>query len=181
MNVSSWLFIVRQRRSELQATAVVSRSGATRSPTNKAKMLGPLSRLGTAFPRLSSRVPVRCVSQSKPSGAAGATAVTELQQAAPSGSHGEVSPFVKNPDYHGFSTDPVVDQLNMRVGFFFGISVCLVIGGTFLHYLPDHGMRQWARREAERVILQKEMEGLPLIDENYYDPSKIILPSAEEE
>ncbi|KAK2850792.1 hypothetical protein Q5P01_007068 [Channa striata] len=94
--------------------------------------------------------------------------------------HAEVSPYVKNPEYHGFSTDPVVDEWNMRLAFFFGISVALVIGGTFIHYLPDHGMRQWARREAERLIQQREKEGLPLISENYYDPSKIVLPTAEE-
>ncbi|XP_077452150.1 NADH dehydrogenase [ubiquinone] 1 beta subcomplex subunit 11, mitochondrial [Stigmatopora argus] len=144
-------------------------------------MLTPLARLSPVLPRLRSLVPVRCVSQSKPSGSAGSTAVTDLQQAAQSGSHGEVCPFVKNPDYHGFSSDPVVDKWNMRLGFFFGISVCLVIGGTFVHYLPDHGMRQWARREAERLIIQREKEGLPLIDENYFDPSKIILPSAGKE
>lgn len=45
----------------------------------------------------------------------------------------------QNPDYHGFSSDPVVDEWNMRLGFFFGISMALVIGGTFIHYLPDHG------------------------------------------
>ncbi|XP_061665276.1 NADH dehydrogenase [ubiquinone] 1 beta subcomplex subunit 11, mitochondrial [Syngnathoides biaculeatus] len=144
-------------------------------------MLTRLARLGPVLTPLSTRMPIRCVSQSKQSGAAGATAVTEMPQAAPSGSHGEVSRFVKNPDYHGFSSDPVVDVWNMRVGFFFGISVCLVIGGTFVHYLPDHGMRQWARREAERLILQREKEGLPLIDENYYDPQKIVLPNPGEE
>uniref|UniRef100_A0A3Q3XBW5 NADH dehydrogenase [ubiquinone] 1 beta subcomplex subunit 11, mitochondrial n=1 Tax=Mola mola TaxID=94237 RepID=A0A3Q3XBW5_MOLML len=69
----------------------------------------------------------------------------------------------------------------MRVGFFFGISVALVIGGTFIHYLPDHGMRQWARREAERLIQQRERESLPLISENYYDPDKIVVPTAGEE
>uniref|UniRef100_A0A4W6FU61 NADH dehydrogenase [ubiquinone] 1 beta subcomplex subunit 11, mitochondrial n=1 Tax=Lates calcarifer TaxID=8187 RepID=A0A4W6FU61_LATCA len=41
--------------------------------------------------------------------------------------------------------------------------------------------RLWARREAEYVIQQREKEGLPLIDENYYDPNKIVLPSAGEE
>ncbi|XP_077371332.1 NADH dehydrogenase [ubiquinone] 1 beta subcomplex subunit 11, mitochondrial [Festucalex cinctus] len=143
-------------------------------------MLGRLSRIGPVFSRLSSRVPVRCVSQSNPSGAAGAAAVTELQQAAPSESHGEVSNFVKNPDFHGFSSDPVIDEWSMRLAFFFGVSMCLVIGSTFIHYLPDHGMREWARREAERLVVQREKEGLPLIEENYYDPSKIILPSAGE-
>lgn len=42
-------------------------------------------------------------------------------------------------------------------------------------------MRKWARREAERLIVQKEKEGVPLITENYYDPSKLILPTAGEE
>ncbi|XP_010783514.1 NADH dehydrogenase [ubiquinone] 1 beta subcomplex subunit 11, mitochondrial [Notothenia coriiceps] len=87
----------------------------------------------------------------------------------------------QNPDYHGFSRDPVVDEWNMRVGFFFGISVALVIGGAFIHYLPDHGMREWARREAERVVLQREQEGVPLLSEYYFDPEKIVLPSSGEQ
>ncbi|XP_074499161.1 NADH dehydrogenase [ubiquinone] 1 beta subcomplex subunit 11, mitochondrial [Sebastes fasciatus] len=144
-------------------------------------MLTRLSRFGPALPRLLSKPPARFVSQSKPSGAAGAPAVTELHGALEPAGHGEVSPYVKNPDYHGFSSDPVVDEWNMRLGFFFGISMALVIGGTFIHYLPDHGMRQWARREAERVIQLKEKEGLPVIDENYYDPNKIVLSTAGEE
>ncbi|KAM7412358.1 hypothetical protein PAMA_022036 [Pampus argenteus] len=143
-------------------------------------MLTRLSRYGPAVPRLLSSVSARFVSQSKPAGVAGSPAVTELHPAAAAG-HGEVSQYVKNPDYHGFSSDPVVDEWNMKVAFFLGISVALVIGGTFIHYLPDHGMREWARREAERVILQKEKEGLPLIEENYYDPNKIVLPTAGEE
>ncbi|KAJ0036142.1 hypothetical protein NQD34_004819 [Periophthalmus magnuspinnatus] len=142
-------------------------------------MLTRVWRFGPCFPRLLRQTPNRCVSQSKPSGA-GSAAVTETHAPAASASHGEVSPYVKNPDFHGFSSDPVVDEWNMRIGFFLGISVALVIGGTFIHYLPDHGMRQWARREAERVIQQRERDGLPLIGENYYDPSKIILPAKEQ-
>jgi len=42
-------------------------------------------------------------------------------------------------------------------------------------------MRGWARREAERLIKQREAEGLPLMTENYYDPSTIVLPSSEED
>uniref|UniRef100_A0A8C3F421 NADH dehydrogenase [ubiquinone] 1 beta subcomplex subunit 11, mitochondrial n=1 Tax=Chrysemys picta bellii TaxID=8478 RepID=A0A8C3F421_CHRPI len=45
----------------------------------------------------------------------------------------------KNPDYHGFDPDPVIDLWNMRLAFFFGVSLCIVVGATFLHYLPDHG------------------------------------------
>ncbi|XP_015255608.1 NADH dehydrogenase [ubiquinone] 1 beta subcomplex subunit 11, mitochondrial [Cyprinodon tularosa] len=143
-------------------------------------MLARLSRFGLALPRSLAVPPARFVSQSKASSATASTAVTELHRPGEQAGHGEVSPYVKNPDYHGFSSDPVEDEWNMKVGFFLGISVALVIGGTFIHYLPDHGMRQWARREAERLIQVREKEGLPLIDENYYDTTKIILPSSEE-
>ncbi|XP_061470403.1 NADH dehydrogenase [ubiquinone] 1 beta subcomplex subunit 11, mitochondrial isoform X2 [Rhineura floridana] len=51
----------------------------------------------------------------------------------------EVSVFAKNPDYHGFDADPVVDLWNMRLAFFFGVSITIILGSTFLHYLPDHG------------------------------------------
>uniref|UniRef100_A0A3B1JTS6 NADH dehydrogenase [ubiquinone] 1 beta subcomplex subunit 11, mitochondrial n=1 Tax=Astyanax mexicanus TaxID=7994 RepID=A0A3B1JTS6_ASTMX len=109
-------------------------------------------------------------------------AVTELpQRAADKHEHEEVNVFDQNPDYHGFSSDPHVDEWNMRLAFFFGVSLVIVVGGTFIHYLPDHGMRQWARREAERLIKEREAAGLPLLDENYYDPSKIILPSSSDE
>ncbi|XP_029911240.1 NADH dehydrogenase [ubiquinone] 1 beta subcomplex subunit 11, mitochondrial [Myripristis murdjan] len=144
-------------------------------------MLTRLARLRPILPPSPLHRAVRLVSQSQPSGAAGATAVTEVPSAAQSHSHGEVSQYVKNPDYHGFSSDPVVDEWNMRGAFFFGISVALVIGGTFLHYLPDHGMRQWARREAELLIKQREQEGLPLMEENYYNPDKIVLPATGQE
>ncbi|KAJ8016613.1 hypothetical protein DPEC_G00009050 [Dallia pectoralis] len=124
----------------------------------------------------------RLISNSPNSGATGSATVSDLQPSYAKESHGhsEVSPFKKNPDYHGFSEDPFVDEWNMRMAFFFGISMAIVVGGTFVHYLPDHGMRQWARREAERLITQREAAGLPLMEENYYDPSKIVLPEADE-
>ncbi|XP_068602850.1 NADH dehydrogenase [ubiquinone] 1 beta subcomplex subunit 11, mitochondrial [Brachionichthys hirsutus] len=140
-------------------------------------MLTRLSRFGPGLSRALSGPPARFISQSKPSGVGGSTSVAGTLAAAEPAGHGEVSQFVKNPDYHGFSTDPAADERNMRVGFFFGISVAIVIGGTFIHYLPDHGMKQWARREAELVIVQREKDGLPLIHENYYDTNKIIFPT----
>ncbi|KAM9856277.1 NADH dehydrogenase [ubiquinone] 1 beta subcomplex subunit 11, mitochondrial [Aulostomus maculatus] len=144
-----------------------------------------LIRLARLRPSLSGTLPnvqARLVSQSESSSATGSTVVTGKHGPLPeSAGHQEVNQFFKNPDYHGFSDDPVIDEWNMRLGCFFGISVALVIGGTFLHYLPDHGMQQWARREAERLILQREKEGLPLIEENYYDPKKIILPNPGKE
>ncbi|XP_018932014.1 NADH dehydrogenase [ubiquinone] 1 beta subcomplex subunit 11, mitochondrial [Cyprinus carpio] len=149
------------------------------------------SRLSRIWPtlyraRLSSALGSRCVSQTPKSSASGAAVASDLQPVSPaahdSHAHAEVSPFEKNPDFHGFHHhDSFVDEWNMRLAFFFGISVAIVVGGTFIHYLPDHGMRQWARREAERLIKQREAEGLPLMTDNYYDPSTIVLPSSGEE
>ncbi|KAK1150529.1 NADH dehydrogenase [ubiquinone] 1 beta subcomplex subunit 11, mitochondrial-like [Acipenser oxyrinchus oxyrinchus] len=126
--------------------------------------------------RLGSVPGARFVSQALSPGAAGSTAVHSDDHG-----HVEVSLYEKNRDFHGFHKDPQVDVWNMKVAFFFGISVAIVIGGTFVHYLPDHGMRQWARREAERLIKEREAEGIAVLDGNYYDSSKIILPSAGDE
>ncbi|XP_059379605.1 NADH dehydrogenase [ubiquinone] 1 beta subcomplex subunit 11, mitochondrial-like [Carassius carassius] len=149
------------------------------------------SRLSRVWPtlsriRVSAALGSRCLSQTPKSSASSAAVASDLQPVSPaaqdSHGHAEVSPFEKNPDFHGFHHhDSFVDEWNMRLAFFFGISVAIVIGGTFIHYLPDHGMRQWARREAERLIKHRESEGLPLMTENYYDPSTIVLPSSGEE
>ncbi|KAM7134561.1 NADH dehydrogenase [ubiquinone] 1 beta subcomplex subunit 11, mitochondrial [Macrochelys suwanniensis] len=92
-----------------------------------------------------------------------------------------VAALRKNPDYHGFDADPVVDLWNMRLAFLFGISICIMVGSTFVHYLPDHGMRKWARREAEQKVKERERLGLPIMDSNYFDPSKLVLPAEDEE
>lgn len=44
----------------------------------------------------------------------------------------------QNPDSHGYDKDPIVDLWNMRVVFFFGFSIVLVLGSTFVAYLPDY-------------------------------------------
>ncbi|KYO40855.1 NADH dehydrogenase [ubiquinone] 1 beta subcomplex subunit 11, mitochondrial [Alligator mississippiensis] len=87
----------------------------------------------------------------------------------------------KNPDYHGFHDDPVVDLWNMRIVFFFSVSVCIVIGFTLMHYMPDNGMQEWARREAERLVRQREAQGLPVLDPNYYDPKTLVFPPQDED
>ncbi|XP_053551311.1 NADH dehydrogenase [ubiquinone] 1 beta subcomplex subunit 11, mitochondrial [Bombina bombina] len=94
--------------------------------------------------------------------------------------HEEVNLYEKNPDWHGYHEDPVVDVWNMRLVFFFGVSLCIVLGSVFVYYQPDHGMRQWARREAERRLKEREALGLAPIDVNYYDPEKLVLPPAED-
>ncbi|XP_008316764.1 NADH dehydrogenase [ubiquinone] 1 beta subcomplex subunit 11, mitochondrial [Cynoglossus semilaevis] len=144
-------------------------------------MLTRLSRFGLSLPRTLVGPPARFVSQSKPNENVGSTAMTELRPGQPMTGHEEVSEYTKNPDYYGFSSDPDVDKSNMKLAFFFGVSMALVLGSTFVAYIPDYGMREWARREAERLIVQREKAGLPLMDENYYDPSKIILPPPKEE
>ncbi|XP_062040275.1 NADH dehydrogenase [ubiquinone] 1 beta subcomplex subunit 11, mitochondrial [Lepus europaeus] len=87
--------------------------------------------------------------------------------------------YEKNPDSHGYDKDPVVDLWNMRTVFFFGFSIVLVLGTTFVAYLPDYRMQEWARREAERLVKYREANGLPLMESNCFDPSKIQLPEDE--
>ncbi|XP_015983300.2 NADH dehydrogenase [ubiquinone] 1 beta subcomplex subunit 11, mitochondrial [Rousettus aegyptiacus] len=88
--------------------------------------------------------------------------------------------YEKNPDTHGYDKDPVVDMWNMRVVFFFGFSIVLVLGTTFVAYLPDYRMQEWARREAERLVKYREANGLPIMESNCFDPSKIQLTEAED-
>uniref|UniRef100_UPI0029557332 NADH dehydrogenase [ubiquinone] 1 beta subcomplex subunit 11, mitochondrial n=1 Tax=Panthera onca TaxID=9690 RepID=UPI0029557332 len=88
--------------------------------------------------------------------------------------------YEKNPDSHGYDRDPVTDVWNMRVVFFFGFSIVLVLGSTFIAYLPDYRMQEWARREAERLVKYREANGLPIMESNCFDPSKIQLPEDED-
>ncbi|KAJ1057495.1 PREDICTED: NADH dehydrogenase [ubiquinone] 1 beta subcomplex subunit 11, mitochondrial [Capra hircus] len=88
--------------------------------------------------------------------------------------------YEKNPDSHGYDKDPALDVWNMRVVFFFGFSVVLVLGSTFVAYLPDYRMQEWARREAERLVKYREAHGLPIMESNCFDPSKIQLPEDED-
>ncbi|XP_036918254.1 NADH dehydrogenase [ubiquinone] 1 beta subcomplex subunit 11, mitochondrial [Sturnira hondurensis] len=87
--------------------------------------------------------------------------------------------YEKNPDSHGYDKDPVMDVWNMRVVFFFGFSIVLVFGSTFVAYLPDYRMHEWARREAERLVKYREANGLPIMESNRFDPSKIQLPDED--
>ncbi|XP_010614639.1 NADH dehydrogenase [ubiquinone] 1 beta subcomplex subunit 11, mitochondrial-like [Fukomys damarensis] len=84
--------------------------------------------------------------------------------------------YEKNRDSHGFDKDPVVDLWNMRVVFFFGFSIVLVFGTTFVTYLPHYRMHEWARQEAERLVKYREAKGRPIMESNCFDPSNIQLP-----
>lgn len=41
-------------------------------------------------------------------------------------------------------------------------------------------MQEWARREAERLVKYREANGLPIMESNCFDPSKIQLTEAED-
>ncbi|KAL4844866.1 hypothetical protein H8958_021375 [Nasalis larvatus] len=87
--------------------------------------------------------------------------------------------YETNPDSHGYDKDPNLDVWNMRVVFFFGVSIVLVLGSTYVAYLPDYRMKEWSRREAERLVKYREANGLPIMESNYFNPSKIQLPEDE--
>ncbi|XP_071657310.1 NADH dehydrogenase [ubiquinone] 1 beta subcomplex subunit 11, mitochondrial [Patagioenas fasciata] len=110
----------------------------------------------------------------------GATGAVALPPAPLGAEPHEVEPMLeaqrKNPDYHGFSPDPGADALNMRAVFLSGVSVAIVLGTLFLAYLPDYGLQQWARREAELRVREREARGEPLLTPNYYDPAHLALP-----
>lgn len=72
------------------------------------------------------------------------------------------------------------DQNSMHSTFFFSVTLCLVFGGFVFTYFPDFMLRDWAQREAYLELRRREAQGLPPIDRNLIDPSKIVLPSDEE-
>lgn len=84
--------------------------------------------------------------------------------------------YSKNPNYHGYDEDdPVVDVWNMRNVFFFGFSITLVLGTTFVAYVPNYKMVEWAHQEAAMLVKHREAHGLPIMESNYFDPTKISL------
>ncbi|XP_036063660.1 NADH dehydrogenase [ubiquinone] 1 beta subcomplex subunit 11, mitochondrial-like [Onychomys torridus] len=87
--------------------------------------------------------------------------------------------YEKNPYYHGYDDDPVVDDWNMQAVFFFGFSIALVLGTTFVSYVPDYNMAEWTHREAEMLVKHREANGLPIMESNRFDSSKIQLPKGD--
>jgi len=82
---------------------------------------------------------------------------------------------------YGYSlTDREYDRVGHNLILFIGITLVICWGGFFIAYLPDHRMRHWAQREGYLELARREREGLPLIDGELVEPSKIELPSDEE-
>ncbi|EZA48095.1 hypothetical protein DMN91_006475 [Ooceraea biroi] len=82
---------------------------------------------------------------------------------------------------YGFSkTDEALDRHSLHQILFCSITIALICGGTIMAYLPDVNLTDWAQREAYLQLRYKEEHGLPPVDRNLIDPSKIILPTDEE-
>ena len=82
--------------------------------------------------------------------------------------------------YGYFYDDEKKDRQAMHLSFFFSISIALVCSFLILGYTPDPFLKDWAQREAYFQLRYREEHGLPPIDPNLIDPSKIKLPTEEE-
>lgn len=93
----------------------------------------------------------------------------------------ETKPVKRKWVSYGFSEeDEAEDRHALHQTMFVCITIILVLGTTVMAYLPDVRGKDWAQREAYLQLRYREENGLPLIDPNMIDPSKIILPTDEE-
>jgi len=93
----------------------------------------------------------------------------------------EAKPVKRKWVSYGFSNEnEAEDRHALHQTLFVTITICLVLGSTVMAYLPDVRGKDWAQREAYLQLRYREEHGLPLIDPNYIDPAKIILPTDEE-
>lgn len=93
----------------------------------------------------------------------------------------ETKPVKRKWVSYGFSfEDEAEDRHALHQTMFVTITICLVLGGTVMGYLPDVRNKDWAQREAYLQLRYREEHGLPLVDCNMIDPSKILLPTDEE-
>lgn len=82
---------------------------------------------------------------------------------------------------YGFDKrDKTIDRRVTAQTLFFSVTLCLVIGGSYLCFLPDPLLRDWSQREAYLVLREREAKGLPPIDRNLVDPATVVLPTDEE-
>ncbi|XP_071557487.1 NADH dehydrogenase [ubiquinone] 1 beta subcomplex subunit 11, mitochondrial [Temnothorax nylanderi] len=93
----------------------------------------------------------------------------------------EAKPVKRKWISYGFSQDDEVeDRHALHQTMFITVTIVMVLGITVMAYLPDVRNKDWAQREAYLQLRYREEHGLPLIDRNVIDPSKIILPTDEE-
>ncbi|PIK45487.1 putative NADH dehydrogenase [Apostichopus japonicus] len=80
----------------------------------------------------------------------------------------------------GFDKNNFIDLWSKRFILFFGVSVVLVLGPVYYHFLPDNKNIKWNRAEALRVLQERREAGLPLIDPDFVSRDKIVLPDEDE-
>ncbi|CAN8001153.1 unnamed protein product [Ixodes hexagonus] len=82
---------------------------------------------------------------------------------------------------YGYSeTDYTVDRDFHHVVMFLAITLVTCGCGFLMMYIPDFRNLDWTEREAYLRLEQRERLGLPRIDRNLVDPSRLTLPSEEE-
>lgn len=97
------------------------------------------------------------------------------------GAKEETKPVKRKWVSYGFSSkDEAEDRHALHQTMFVTVTIVMVLGITVMAYLPDVRGKDWAQREAYLQLRYREEHGLPLIDANLIDPSKIILPTDEE-
>ncbi|KAL0113975.1 hypothetical protein PUN28_011351 [Cardiocondyla obscurior] len=93
----------------------------------------------------------------------------------------EAKPVKRRWISYGFSQeDEAEDQHAVHQTMFVCVTILIVLGFTVMAYLPDSNRSDWAQREAYLQLRYREEHGLPPVDCNLIDPSKIILPTDEE-
>ncbi|XP_065581015.1 NADH dehydrogenase [ubiquinone] 1 beta subcomplex subunit 11, mitochondrial-like [Artemia franciscana] len=88
----------------------------------------------------------------------------------------------ENKGYYswGFDEEKFYDQTLGHTLFFSLFTVGLIVYPLLYMNRPDYSLENWAHREAYLELNRRESEGLPLVDPNYIDPAKVIIPSDED-
>ncbi|KAL6266213.1 hypothetical protein P5V15_003073 [Pogonomyrmex californicus] len=93
----------------------------------------------------------------------------------------ETKPVKRKWMSYGFSQEnEAEDRHALHQTMFVCVTIVMIVGFTIMAYLPDVRGKDWAQREAYLQLRYREENGLPPIDPNLIDPSKITLPTEEE-
>ncbi len=79
--------------------------------------------------------------------------------------------------YHPYNK--AEDERRAHFWMFLWVTICIG-GGFWLGFVGDAQQMDWAQREAFLRMRECEAKGLPYVDPNFVDPSKIKLPTEEE-
>ncbi|XP_072026792.1 NADH dehydrogenase [ubiquinone] 1 beta subcomplex subunit 11, mitochondrial-like [Amphiura filiformis] len=88
-----------------------------------------------------------------------------------------------DPQYEnkGYYNDPIDDAYTSKVVLFSTLSITFVGIFFYCKYIPDLRQRDWSRREALRVMAEKEAAGETLlINPDFIPLDKLIVPTDEE-